>query len=64
MKNIPYGKAIGVLMYTMLGTRPDIVYAMMTVSKISSNPGQPHWEAVKRILIFDGNEEFVVDLWR
>lgn len=49
MRNIPYREAVGALMYAMLGTRPDISFAVTTVSKFSSNPGMAHWEAVKRI---------------
>ena len=47
MRNIPYQEAVGLLMYASLGTRPDIIYAIQTVSRFSKNPGQPHWEAVK-----------------
>ena len=32
MRNIPYHKAVGSLMYASLGTRPDILYAVQTVS--------------------------------
>jgi hypothetical protein len=49
MRHIPYHEAVGALMYAMLGTRPDISFATTTVAKFSSNPGLPHWEAVKRI---------------
>ena len=49
MQHIPYHKAIGSLMYAALGTHPDISYAISTVSRFSSNPGLPHWEAVHRI---------------
>ena len=49
MRNIPYREAVGMLVYAMLGTRPDISYAVTTVSKFSSNPGMAHWDAVKRI---------------
>ena len=34
----------------MRGTRPDIAHAVSTVSRFMSNPGRPHWEAVKWIL--------------
>jgi hypothetical protein len=50
MKNVPYQSAIGSLMYAMLGTRPDIAYAVGAVSQYCSNPGRGHWTAVKRIL--------------
>ena len=49
MRNVPYREAVGALMYAMLGTRPDISFAVTMVSKFSSNPGLTHWEAVKRI---------------
>ncbi|KAJ9555363.1 LOW QUALITY PROTEIN: hypothetical protein OSB04_009977 [Centaurea solstitialis] len=41
MKSVPYASAIGSIMYAMLCTRPDVAY---------SNPGEPHWVAVKNIL--------------
>jgi hypothetical protein len=49
MRNIPYHEAVGSLMYASLGTRPDITFAVQTVSRFSSKPGCTHWEAVKRI---------------
>lgn len=50
MKHVPYQAAIGAIMYAMLGTRPDIAYAVTSLSQFSSNPGQAHWKAVKRVL--------------
>ena len=32
MRNVPYHEAIGSLMYAMLGKRPDICFAIQTVS--------------------------------
>lgn len=49
MHHIPYREAVGSLMYASLGTRPDISYAVTTVSRFSSNPGHSHWDAVRRI---------------
>lgn len=49
MRSVPYQSAIGSLMYAMLGTRPDIAYAVGAVSQYCSNPGRGHWTAVKRI---------------
>ncbi len=42
MRNIPYHEAVGSLMYASLGTRPDITYAVQTVSQFSTNPGVEH----------------------
>src|SRR6201996_6441500 len=50
MKNIPYQSAVGAIMYAMLGTRPDIAFAVTILSQFSSNPGKSHWTAVKRVL--------------
>ena len=59
MRNIPYQEAVGSLMYASLGTRPDITYAVQTVSRFSKNPGEAHWEAVKRIFRYlKGTKEF------
>ena len=44
-----YQSAVGSLMYAMLGSRPDIAYAVGTVSKFCMNPNSQHWAAVKRI---------------
>jgi hypothetical protein len=50
MKRIPYQSAIGAIMYAMLGTRPDIAFAVTCLSQFCSNPGMTHWQAVKRLL--------------
>ena len=44
-----YQSAVGSLMYAMLGTRPDIAFAVSVVSRYASNPTPVHWTAVKRI---------------
>ena len=44
-----YQAAVGSLMYAMVGTRPDISYAVSAVSQYSTNPGPRHWTAVRRI---------------
>jgi hypothetical protein len=49
MRNVPYQEAIGSLMYTSLGTRPDISFAVQTVSRFAKNPGMAHWDTVKQI---------------
>lgn len=47
-------------MYTSLGTRPDITYAVQTVSWFSTKPGLAHWNAVKRIFRYLKDTK---DLW-
>ncbi|CAH9139773.1 unnamed protein product [Cuscuta epithymum] len=50
MKNVPYSNAIGSVMYLMVSTRPDIAYAVSCLSRYMSNPGMPHWNALKWLL--------------
>ncbi|RYC77798.1 hypothetical protein BFJ63_vAg19328, partial [Fusarium oxysporum f. sp. narcissi] len=45
-----YAKAIGSLMYAMLGTRPDIAFAVSLCSRYLGNPTNEHVQAVKRIM--------------
>ena len=49
MQKVPYCEAIGSLMYASVATRPDIAFAVSTLSQFLDNPGEAHWEAVKRI---------------
>ena len=60
MRDIPYHKALSFLMYVALGTRPDIAFAVQTVSQFSINPGPVHWEAVEHIFRY---LKGTIDLW-
>lgn len=48
--NPPYMEAVGSLIYAMIGTRPDICYAVGVVSRYMSCYKKAHWEAVKHIM--------------
>ena len=45
-----HASTVGSLMYSMICTRPDLAYAISTVSQFMSNPGKQYWEAVKWVL--------------
>jgi hypothetical protein len=45
-----YQRMIGSLMYAALGTRPDISYSVMLLSRFSQHPLQMHLSAAKRVL--------------
>jgi hypothetical protein len=45
-----YARLVGSLMYAMLGTRPDIAYAVSLLSRYMANPGPAHITAAKRVL--------------
>jgi hypothetical protein len=50
MSRVPNSSAVGILMYVMVCTRPDIVHAVGIVSRYMNNPGKEHWEEIKWIL--------------
>ena len=71
MSRIPYASAIGSIMYAMICTRPDILYALSMTSCYQANLGEDHWVAVKNILkyfrrtkemflVYDGKDELII----
>ena len=47
---LEYQSLVGSLMYAMLGTRPDLAYAVSTLSKLNSEPAEEHHAAAKKTL--------------
>jgi hypothetical protein len=45
-----YRSALGSVMFAMLGTRPDIAFAVGLLGRFASRPGQVHWQAMKHLL--------------
>ena len=45
-----YLTALGSLMYAMLGTRPDLAYAVGLLGRFASDPSRIHWEGVVSVL--------------
>ncbi len=71
-KEFPYRQAIGSLMYLMIGSRPDIAFAIGKLSQHAENPSQENWVAVKRIfryingtkdfgILYDGKESLITE---
>lgn len=54
MENIPYANVIGTIMYSMISTRLDLTYSISLLSRFISNPGKPHWDALKYLLRYIG----------
>ena len=48
--NMPYREAIGSLMYLMIGSRPDLAFAVGKLARFCENPKLKHWMAIKRVL--------------
>jgi hypothetical protein len=50
MSKVPYSSTIGILMYAMVCTRPDIAHGVGFVGRYMNNLGKENWEALKWIL--------------
>ena len=50
MEEIPYASAVGSIMYAMVGSRPDLGFAVGLISRFMSEPGREHWAAAKWVL--------------
>lgn len=51
-ENVPYKEAVGSLIFLAVVSRPDIMYAVNSVSKFLNNHNDKHWKAVKRIFAY------------
>jgi hypothetical protein len=59
-----YRRAVGKLMYAMVGTRPDIAFAVGCVSRFMSKPNPEQWTAVKRIFRYLKGTESAAILYK
>ena len=50
MNQIPFASAIGSIMYSMLCTRPDVLFSLSIASRFQANYREEHWIVVKNIL--------------
>ncbi|GKF87862.1 hypothetical protein Tco_0258739 [Tanacetum coccineum] len=50
ISRVPYALSIGLIMYAMICTRPDVSFALSMVSRHQQNPGEGHWTALNSIL--------------
>ena len=55
MQGIPYAEAIGSVLWPVVVSRPDAAFAVSTLSQFIQNPGQAHWEGVKRVISYLGS---------
>ncbi|GJW45954.1 retrotransposon protein, putative, ty1-copia subclass [Tanacetum coccineum] len=53
-------KAIGLIMYAIRCTRPDVAFAQNLCSRFQQNPGEIHWTAVKAILMYLRNTKDMI----
>ena len=70
-KDVPY-RAIGCLIYLIIGSRPDFGFAVGRLSQYSENPSEAKWIAVKRVfryingtknfcILYDGSRPLVIE---
>lgn len=50
MKVIPYSNVVGSIMYSMIGTRPNLAYPVGVISRFISKPLKEHCQAAKWVL--------------
>ena len=60
MKGVPYSEAIGSVLWPVVVSRPDAVYAIGILAQFIQNPGLVHWEALKRLITYLGSTK---DYW-
>jgi len=52
MANVLYASLVGALMYTAIGSQPNITFAVGALSCFLSNPGRHHWREAKWVLTY------------
>ena len=50
LRDIPYRRLVGLLMYLAIATRPDIALAVQKLSQFMTNFHTVHWNAAKRVI--------------
>jgi hypothetical protein len=50
MKSVPYGLAVGSLMYAQVCTRLDLAFMTEMLGRYQKNPGVSHWNGIKKDL--------------
>ena len=52
MSKIPYGNMIGHMLWPVMISRPDAVFATAILSQFISNPGPTHIKALKHLILY------------
>ena len=60
MWDVPHAQVIGSILWPVVISRPDAVFTVEILSQFVQNPGQAHWEEVKRLITYLGTTK---DLW-
>jgi hypothetical protein len=49
MEHVPYESVVGIVMYAIVCTRPDISHVVGVLRRYISTPGKDHWTNIKRV---------------
>ena len=61
-RNVPYREAIGSLMFLSIVSRPDLSFAVNSLSRFLNNHNEYHWRAVKRLFAYlTGTVEYGIE---
>ena len=61
MKDVPFRRVLGGLLYLSTRTRPDIATAVSMIAKYQSNPRPIHWKMVKNVVRYlMGTADYVI----
>jgi hypothetical protein len=61
MARVPYASFVGIIMYVIVCTRPDISHVVGVSRRYMSIPKNEHWTIVKRVFTyFCGMEDYAI----
>ena len=60
MWDVPYVQAISSVLWPVVISHPDVAFTVGILSQFIQNPGQVHWEGIKRVITYLGNTK---NLW-
>jgi hypothetical protein len=60
MRRKPYAEVIGHVLLPVVVSRPDVAFQTGILSQFVQNPGQAHWNALKRVMSYLNTTK---DLW-
>lgn len=64
-KKHPYKEAIGILIYLMISSRPDIAFSVCKLSQFMDTYDETHWTAVKHVLRYlKGTNDYGITYYR
>jgi len=62
--HVPYCETVGCLRYLMMGTRPDIAFAVSNAARAMDRPNEADWIDVKHILeVYAKNKQLWFAVW-